>query len=375
MSLSRRSFLRRSAAVAAAAPLYQHLSVDFCDAAADEPVDFSGGFAPGAVRLNRNENPFGPSPLALQAIQRGLRESNRYVGSQPLVKRLAAMYGVEEDSVLLGHGSTELLKLIAIAHLKDGGNIVSTVETFRVTPIYAEKLGAQVRWVPHRWDWSYNTDALLAAVNSETKVFYLVNPNNPTGAWLDYDGLVAIADALPKDVVFFIDEAYWEFLPGNRPTGLDLVKSGYQNVVVTRTFSKVHGLAGLRIGYGIAHPDAIKKLANFRVAGVNLAGYGGALASLDDHEHIDKFVKLNQTAREFYRKELSALGIPYVSGVSPYVLADVGDAGKVLKDMEAEGVFVRPGSTWQMPRYIRISYGLEEENQAAIRALKKVMKG
>ena len=372
MSLSRRSFLRRSAAVAATAPLLQHLSYDFCDAAPGEPVDFSGGYAPGALRLNRNENPFGPSPVAIEAIRQGLSQANRYVISTPLRKKLAEIHGVEDKAILLSSGSGELPRLVPITFLRSGGNIVSTVETFRVTPTYAVKLGARVRWVGHQANWTYNTKALLDAVDSETKVFYLVNPNNPTGATLDYEQLAAIADALPKDVLFFIDEAYNEFRDGKN--GLDLIKSGRRNVFVTRTFSKVYGLAGLRLGYGIGHPSVIKKVANFRgsALSLNLTGYGGALAALDDQPHVEKFLSLAASARAFFRRELEALDIPYVSGVSPFVLAEVGNGTEVVEALAKKNVFVRPGTTWKMPRHIRISFGLPEQNRAAIEAIKNV---
>ncbi len=373
MGLSRRSFLRRSAAVVATAPLLHHLSYDSCDAAPGEPVDFSGGYAPGAVRLNRNENPFGPSPLAIEAIQQGMGQASRYVISTPLRKKLAEIHGVEDKAILLGSGSAELLKLVPITFLRGGGNIVSTVETFRVTPTYAEKLGAQVRWVGHQADWTYDIKALLDAVDSDTKVAYLVNPNNPTGATLDYGQLAAIADALPKDVLFFIDEAYHQFLDGGK-NGLDLIKSGRRNVFVTRTFSKVYGLAGLRLGYGIGHPSVIKKVANFGGGGLslNLAGYGGALAALDDQRHVERFLSLAESARMFYRKEFKALGIPYVSGVSPFILAEVGNGTEIVEALAKENVFVRPGTTWKMPRHIRISFGLPEQNRAAVEAIKKV---
>ncbi len=376
MSLSRRNFLWRSAAGVVTAPFLQQLSVDLCDASPVEVVDFSMGYSPNAVRLNRNENPFGPSPKALEAIQRGLKESNRYVVSDPLRKAIADMLGMEEEWVLLGAGSSELLKLVPLVYLRGGGNLVSTSETFRVTPAYAKLLGAQVQWVHLRSDWTYDIEGLLAAVDAQTKVLYLVNPNNPTGASLTYDQLAQIADRLPKNVLFFIDEAYYHFLPGGEKTGVDVIKSGHENVFVTRTFSKVYGLAGLRVGYGAGHPSVIKRIGPFGsgFVALNTAGFGGALAALDDQEHIDRFTGLARKAKAFYQTELSRMGLAYVSGVSPFILVEVGPgAGTVVDRMAKEDVHVRTGQTWGMPRYIRISFGLEDQNRAAIEALGRAL--
>jgi len=214
---------------------------------------------------------------------------------------------------------------------------------------------------------------LLGAVDSQTKIFYLVNPNNPTGTTLSYDELASIAEALPKSVLFFIDEAYVHFLPGEK-NGIDLIKAGHDNVFVTRTFSKVYGLAGLRIGYGVGHPDTIKKVAGYMFTLMNLAGYGGAIGALRDHEHVNKFLTHAKHCRKFYEKELTAAGLKYIIGNSPLLMVEVGEDSKTfVEKMAKENVFVRKGEDWDMPQHVRISYGLDEHNQAAVAALRKLL--
>ena len=376
MSISRRSFLRSSVAATAALPFMENLSTDYCYAAEAGPdvVDFLVGFAPDAIRLNRNENPYGPSPMAIKAIERGLNQSHRYIIPPVQLRNvLAGIHGVDNKMVRLGTGSGEILSAVAVAYLREGGNMVSTLQTYRSTPRMAGVIGAKVHWVKLKPDWSYDVQGLLAAVDSETKIFYLVNPNNPTGTTLSYDEVKSIADALPKDVLFFIDEAYVHFLPDG-PNGIDLLKAGYDNVFVTRTFSKVYGLAGLRIGYGVGHPDVIKKVSAFQYTLMNLAGYGGAIAALQDHGHVKKFVDHAKTCKTFYKKELTALGLKHIIGASPLLMVDVGeDSEAFVEKMAKENVHVRKGADWDMPQHVRISYGLDEDNKAAIAALKKLM--
>jgi histidinol-phosphate aminotransferase len=353
-----------------------NLSIDYCHASEAGPdmVDFLLGFSPDAIRLNRNENPYGPSPMAIKAIERGLNQAHRYVIPPVQLRNvLAERLDVENKMVRLGTGSGEILNAVSVAYLRDGGNLISTLQTFRTTPRMAGQIGAKVHWVKLKPDWSYDVKGLLAAVDSDTKVFYLVNPNNPTGTTLSYDEMKSIADALPKNVLFFIDEAYIHFLPDGR-NGIDLLKEGYDNVFVTRTFSKVYGLAGLRIGYGIGHPDVIKKVSTFQYTLMNTAGYGGAIAALDDHEHVKKFVDHAKTCKTFYEKELTALGLKYITGASPLLMVEVNeDSEAFVEKMAKENVHVRKGADWDMPQHVRISYGLEEHNKAAIAVLKKLL--
>ena len=377
--LSRRGFFRHSAAAAATLPFFQHLAVDYCDASPQEvSVDFSMGYVSGDVRLNRNENPFGPSPKAIAAIQEGLVESHRYVQPHQLQAAIAARLDVDDNMVGLGCGSSELLFALPHVVLADGGNMISTLQTYRKTPDRAQLIGAEVKWIPFKADWSYDVDGMLEAVDKNTRLLYLVSPNNPTGAILDFDQLKTVADNLPGDVLCFIDEAYHDFLPEDRRGGLDLLKTGYRNVYVTRTFSKVHGLAGLRIGYGVGDPETVRRVTPFTLenSSMNTAGFGGALAALDDREHIKKFTEHVKKCRTFFEQELSARGLQYVVGHAPFVLVEVGQDSKTFVDkMATYHVHVRKGEDWGMPRHVRISYGSDEENRKAVVALATLLVG
>ncbi|MBW2458326.1 MAG: aminotransferase class I/II-fold pyridoxal phosphate-dependent enzyme [Deltaproteobacteria bacterium] len=331
------------------------------------------GYGPHVARLNKNENPYGPSPRAIEAITRGLTEANRYVHSLQLRQALAQHHGVEVDMIRLGTGSGEILRVIPIAMMRKGGDVVSTRQTYRATPGVAEQLGATVRWVDLLPDHSYDLDGMLAAVSWHTKIFYLVNPNNPTGSTASYAELRRIADALPKRVLFVIDEAYSDFLPTGERTGIDLLKEGYDNVFVTRTFSKAHGLAGLRVGYGVGKPEIVKQISPFMMTATNTAAFFGALGALGDRAHVGQFVNQARRSREFYEARLPALGFRYVVGHAPLIMVELGPRVQSFVDQaRAAGVYVRHGKSWEMPEHVRISYGLDGHNQAVVAALQRL---
>jgi histidinol-phosphate aminotransferase len=377
MDLSRRRFLAGSVAASVlpflpACGPRAPVQAPVAPAGGPSGVDFLYGHAPDAVRLNKNENPFGPSPKALRAVREGLDQACRYVNTKQLRAALADLHGVGEENVILGAGSGDVLRTLPIALLRGGGNVITAREAYSATPRMAERLGAEVRWIPLGSGWTYDVQAMLDAVDGETRIFYVVNPNNPTGTTLDADAVRAIADALPPEVLLLIDEAYVHFLPDASRTGIDLFLDGRENVFVTRTFSKAYGLAGLRIGYGVGSARIVEKVSGFLTASLNTAGFGGALASLSDHAHVERFVKHAGTCRAFYEKELSALGLGVVSGSAPLIMAEVGDgAPQVVDAMERDGVFVRKGESWNMPRHIRISFGLEEQNRRVIESLSR----
>ena len=247
MSVSRRQFLKSSAVTAAAAPLAMTAGIDYCEAAAGSPVDLSMGFPPGAVRLNYNENTLGPSPKAVEGAVAGARQGNRYALSALLPPHIGRYHDIDPDWVLMGNGSSEILRLAPIAFGRHGGNIVSGLETWGGLLTVADNLDMDVRRIGLRKDrgYAFDVERMLDAVDSETRIFMVVSPNNPTGATLSYDEIKSIADALPKDVLFVLDQAYIDYYDGGG-SGLDLVREGYRNVLVTQTFSKAFALAGLR---------------------------------------------------------------------------------------------------------------------------------
>ena len=376
MALSRREFLTHSTMSAASVPVLLGLNIDYCDASPVSAIDWSMGFPKDAVLLNRNENPIGPSSLAIEAASKGIPRSFRYADPDYIRTLLAEHHGMDKDYLLVGTGSGELLKLAPLVFAREG-NVVSTLESYRQTPRFAEKLGTSVKWVNLLKDshYAYDINGLLSAVDANTKLLFTVTPNNPTGTTLSYDDMRKLADGLPKQVLFVIDEAYVHFQADGK-TGIDLVKEGYGNVLVTRTFSKAYALAGLRCGYGIGHPDIMNKIAEFGCGptSTNMAGFGAAIASLKDQGHLERSRKFVTEARTFYEKNFRELGISYVSGPPIFIMAELGIRTTAIRDeLRKKKIFVRDGVEWSLPDHMRISYGHEKENQAFFRELKNLI--
>ncbi len=289
---------------------------------------------------------------------------------------LAEHHDIDKEYLLVGTGSSELLKLAPLAFAREG-NVVSTLESYRQTPGFAERLGTQVKWVRLQKDnnYVYDINGLLSAVDANTKLLFTVTPNNPTGTTLSYDDMQKLADGLPKHVLLFIDEAYVHFQTEGK-TGIDLVKEGYRNVLTTRTFSKAYALAGLRCGYGIGHPDIMNKIAEFGCGptSTNMAGFGAVIASLKDTAHLERSRNFVTEARTFYEKNFRELGISYMSGPPNFILAELGDRKTAIRDgLRKKKIFVRDGVEWALPDHIRISYGYEKDNQVFFRELKKII--
>jgi histidinol-phosphate aminotransferase len=334
------------------------------------------------VRLDMNENPFGASPKALAAASNNLSWSSFYLDEVMggLYHALMRHNAIPVDRILLGTGSWEVLRIAFLARFENDGDVVSTWPTFNIPLDFAKHLGYRMKSVDHSIDpgghWHYDVEGLLKAVDSRTRVLYLVNPNNPTGACLDYRQLKYMADSLPPEVLFLIDEAYVQFLPDSPKTGIDLVREGRKNVLVTRTFSKVYGLAGMRVGYGVAHPDVIRHYRGFAkdFLSMNTSGFYGAIAALEDTEFVSKCVAQALKTLSFYKEQLSALGLSHIIGKGPFVMVDVEtDADRIVEKMAEKGVLVAPGREWKMPTHIRISYGTESDNSRVMNVLRQTV--
>lgn len=378
MRLSRRQFLRTSSASAAALPLLTGLNIDYCEAASSGTVDMSMGFPADAIRLNWNENTLGPSPLALEGAQQGLAEANRYALGGLLTPLLADYHGIDKEWILMGTGSTELQRLAPATHLKAGGNVVATLETWAGGLRVAEHMGIEVKRVKllADRDYAYDLDGLLAAVDADTQMFIMVSPNNPTGTSLNYAELKRIADALPKTVLFVIDEAYADYLPDGWQSGIDLLKAGYENVLVTRTFSKAHAMAGMRCGYGLGHPDILNTITHFGCgpASTSIIVYGAVQGALSDLAHVRRSRAYVQQTREFYQQQCRGLGLESVSGPSPFMLIRTGERTTAILDaLKQRLIFVSNGASWNLPDYLRVSYGREDENLAFFSALGQLL--
>jgi len=379
MSVSRRRFLKTSA-LTASVPLVSSLSMNSAFAGAGGEVDLTLGYQPGALRMNLNENPLGPPASAVAAAQSSIPLTNRYV-SPALLKTLLGEYkGVDRDWVIVGNGSTEILKLAPLAFARHPDrNVVSALETWNKTAHYAGQLGAEVRYVNllKNQHYEFDIDGMLKQVDKNTGIFFVVNPNNPTGALISFDNLKRIADSLPEETIFIIDEAYAQFNPEQR-TGIDLVKEGYHNVLVTRTFSKAWGLAALRCGYGIGHPDVLKKIAEHGcdAASLNIGGYSALQAALGEPQQVDRARAYSDEVSAFFKQQSEKMGLTLVTGplALPFFLFDLGEnAAAIAKKLRAKNVFVRHVGSWGLPHHIRVSWALEEDNHKFFRELKALV--
>jgi histidinol-phosphate aminotransferase len=380
MSFSRRQFLSRTSVSAAAMPIL--LTSGFNSSAAETAptgdFDLSMGFPEGALRMGFNENTLGPSPKAIAGAMAAIPGSYRYALAGMLRPYIAKHHGVEKEWVVMGNGSTEVITLLPAAFLRDGGNVVSSLETWDEMLVVAENMGRSVKRVNllKQKGYAYDVDGLLAAVDSDTRLFMLISPNNPTGSTLEYPELKKIADALPKKVLFVIDQAYVDYAPVGK-TGIDLVREGYRNVLVTRTFSKAHALAGLRCGYGIGHPDILKEILKFGcgAGSINMAVFGAVEGSLQDPDHIERARTHMREVRTFYEQQCKKQGLEIVVGPASFALIGVGEGnGKAIQtEFRNRKIFINDGAHWHLPGFIRVSYGRDNENQIFFNELTSIM--
>jgi histidinol-phosphate aminotransferase len=330
----------------------------------------------GAVRINFNENPLGPSPKAIAAIlENGLRESNRYSYVDPLKKEIARRNGVAVENLLMGCGSTEYLQTAPWTFLRKGGRLVLAKPTYAWCAGVARVMGAEVTEVPLLADGTLDVPGMKRAMTADTKLVYIANPDNPTGASLPVTAVEDLANAMPAGAVLLVDEAYVDFLPDGK-TSVSLVRAGAP-VVVARTFSKAYGLAGLRLGYVLARKDLIEELKLLWTLdmGVNAAANAGGLAALSDQAHVDRYVKLVDDGLAHLRAGLSELGVKSLPHRAPFFMADLGrEAAPVVRALAREQVYVRDGKSWEMPTHLRISIGLPEENRIFLEKLRGALR-
>ncbi len=329
-----------------------------------------------SVKLASNENPLGPSPLALQALREALPNVHRYPDGSGyrLSGALASHWDVSPDMVILGNGSNELLELAGRCFLLPGGEAVYARQAFLVYDMVAQVTGATRVTVPLR-DFTHDLDAMRAAVSSRTKLVFVGNPNNPTGTAVSARALEAFLESVPPDVLVILDEAYYEFLPPElTPDALRCVRAG-RLVLVLRTFSKIYGLAGLRIGYGIGPAPLIALLNRAREPfNTNSLAQAAATAALRDEQHVATTRAITEAGRKSLTEQCRALGLSVVPSVANFVLVDVGRPGPATADeLLRHGVIVRPMAGYGFPTHLRISIGTPPENGRCIAALKAVL--
>ena len=324
------------------------------------------------IKLASNENPLGPSPKALAAMREMLERAHFYPdgGGYYLREAIAQKLGFSRSQVILGCGSNEIIEFIGKAFLNPGDEIVTARHAFVVYKLMATLFGATTVEVPDP-NFAHDLDAMAAAITPKTREVFIANPNNPTGTLLSQAEIDRFMARVPDHVVVVFDEAYYEFLE-NPPDTLKFIREG-RNVVVLRTFSKIQGLANLRIGYGLAKPELIDVLQKTRQPfNVNGIAQAGALAGLLDDEHQRKTRDITIEGRAYLQREFAALGLEFVPSFANFILVKVGDGKAVFQALMKRGVIVRDMTSYGLPEWIRVSIGTMEQNERFLGDLQRL---
>jgi histidinol-phosphate aminotransferase len=332
--------------------------------------------ADSIIKVASNENPFGPSPLALAAMQKAITGVNLYPDGNAfyLKQKLAAKLGVEPANLILGNGSNEIIEFVSHALLAPGDDIVVSQFCFAIYPIVAKMFGANVISVPAK-NHGHDLPAMLDAITPKTRIVFVANPNNPTGTLAPREEVISLVNDVPDDVLLVMDEAYIEFLD-DAVDLIPLIRLGARkNLILMRTFSKIYGLAGLRVGYGIGNSELISALEKIRQPfNVNLLSQVAALAALDDDAYVRKTRSNNFGGLQFLTNAFRELKLEFVPSFANFILVRVGEGQKIFDAMQRLGVITRPMGGYQLPEWIRISVGTPKENERCLGALKIAIK-
>jgi histidinol-phosphate aminotransferase len=377
---TRRAFLKTLAAAAAAAGTSLPAPSSGQESApAGEPVPSfpPGGFPEGSTRLNFNENPLGPSKKVIAAlVENGFEDANRYNYIDPLIEAIARHHGMPFESVFVGCGSTEFLQFTPWAFLRDGGNLVMPTPSYGWSGMVAESMGRRVIRVPLGENGVVDTGRLKKAIRRDTRIVYVANPNNPTGAPIPHEEIVSLAEALSPGAVLMIDQAYHDFLPDG-DGAFDLVRQGAP-VLVLRTFSKAYGMAGLRLGYAIGSEPVLATLRRvwWGDYGINTATRIAGPVALADRKHVRRYVELIDEGLAQLRSGLTDLGLMSFPYRAPFFLVKVGrDVTELVRSLYNRQIYVRDGVFWGMPEFMRISVGTTRDNQTFLDALSEILGG
>lgn len=329
-----------------------------------------------AIKLASNENPLGLSPVARAAIEATLVDGARYPDGNGfyLKCKLAEKHSVNSNQLTLGNGSNDVLDLMARGFLGAEHNAVFSQHAFVIYQLAVTAQGARSIVVPAD-NWGHNLQAMTDAVDSHTRLMFVANPNNPTGTWVGVDDIAAMMVQVPEHVLVVIDEAYFEYV--DRPeygSALGLLEQ-YPNLVITRTFSKAYGLASLRVGYAISHPDVADILNRIRQPfNINSMALAAAIAVLDDPEYLNQSIEVNRTGYEQLTCGFNQLGLSFIPSAGNFIAVEIpGDAQAMYQRLLEQGVIVRPVELYGMPNHLRISIGLPEENQRFLNVLSELL--
>ena len=328
------------------------------------------------IKLASNENPLGPSRVVIESITGQLAELARYPdgSAYQLKDKLQAKLGIDPAMVTVGNGSNDVLELVARVFLGPGLESIVSEHSFVVYPLVTKSLGAELIVIP-AIDFGQDLNATRASIGDRTRVIFIANPNNPTGTWVDKQSLLSFLDAVPEKVLVVLDEAYAEYVAEpDYPNGLELVDD-YPNLIVTRTFSKAYGLAGLRMGYSVSHPDIADLMNRVRQPfNVNAMSLAAALVALDDEAYLKESVRVNNEGMKMLTDACDQLGLGYIPSVGNFLTIDFGcDAMPIYDGLLQEGVIVRPIGVYGLPNHLRVTVGLPLENKRFIDSLKKLL--
>ena len=329
------------------------------------------------VKLASNENPLGPSPMAIAAVRAALTEVNRYPDGAcwALTRKIAARHQLGIDRIFVASGSVEVLNLLAFLFLRPGLNAVFSEHGFAIYALATAAAGGESRVIPMRPGYRFDLEGVAAAIDVNTRLVFLDNPNNPTGTIFRKEECEGFLAKVPTPTVIVADEAYYEFVRDpDYPDSLNYHDPG-RMVVTLRTFSKIFGLAGLRVGYAVARPDIVTLLHKVRQPfNVTSLAQVAAIAGLDDSAHVRQTLENNAAGLAFLESEFERLGIAYVPSHANFILAEVGDGLQVFNELLKLGVIVRPLGGYGLPRHLRISVGLDHENHRLVAALEQVLR-
>jgi histidinol-phosphate aminotransferase len=325
------------------------------------------------VKLASNENPLGMSPKARQAVEAAIGGIERYPDQFDLIKAVAERAGLNLNQVVLGNGSNDVLDLIARVFLAPGRSAIFAQHAFAVYPLATLSTGAELICVPAK-NYGHDLNAMRAAIRPDTRIIWIANPNNPTGNFLPYPEVRAFLATVPKEVVVVLDEAYNEYLPlAERVDAAGWIKD-FPNLVITRTFSKIYGLAGLRVGYALASAEVADLMNRVRQPfNVNNLAIAAAVAALDDHEFVAESYALNQRGMAQLLAGLKQLGLEHIPSFGNFVTFKVSDGAAVNQKLLKQGVIVRPIGGYGLPEWLRVTIGTEPENARFLEALEQAL--
>jgi len=328
------------------------------------------------IKLASNENPLGPSRLALAAMKKAITHAHLYPDGNAfyLKQKMATKLGVTPANLILGNGSNEIIEFVGHTHLNPQAEVVVSEYCFAIYPIVTALFGAKLVTVKAK-KYGHNLDAMLKAITPATRVVFVANPNNPTGTVVKPDALLKFINAVPQNVLIALDEAYIEFLDDKLDLLPELATGKHPNLLLMRTFSKIYGLAGLRIGYGIGHPELIAAFEKVRQPfNINAISQAGALAALDDGRHVDRTRRNNRRGLRLYARTLRKWNVEFIRSSANFILLRVGDAAKVCSELQKLGVITRLMSGYGLPEWIRISMGTTKENIRCIESLRVLLR-